>query len=215
MKNSITLLLLFAFGIWNTCFAQPATKSDQILFKLSKKIKGLKSFYVEYSAVVKNADLGRNDAFSGKGWVKNNKYFATYGTNTVICNGLKSWSIISKDKEVYESDNTDDEETINPKKLMTIWETGFNNKYIKLDKIGKESVDVIDLFPKNPKKSNYKSITVYISSVNNELKKALIKTKDGTLMSYSVNKFSTNVDISDTKFSFDRKKYPGFRVIRN
>ena len=129
---------------------------------------------MEYSAVVKNADLGRNDAFSGKGWVKNNKYFATYGTNTVICNGLKSWSIISKDKEVYESDNTDDEETINPKKLMTIWETGFNNKYIKLDKIGKESVDVIDLFPKNPKKSNYKSITVYISSVNNELKKALI-----------------------------------------
>lgn len=215
MKFTFTLVLLFCLGSWGNLFSQTPTKSDKILIKLSKKIKGLKSFYVEYSAVVKNADLGRNDSYSGKGWVKNSKYFATYGSNTIICNGLKSWSIISRDKEVYESDNSDDEETINPKKLMTIWETGFNNKYVKLDKIGAVSVDVIDLFPKNPKKSNYKSITVYINSANNELKKAVIKMKDGTLMSYSVNKFAANVDVSDTKFAFDRKKYPGYRVIRN
>jgi outer membrane lipoprotein-sorting protein len=213
-----TLLPLF-FGLFlvglNISYGQTETKSDKILNKLSKKIKGLKSFYIEYSANIKNEDLGQNDTYTGKGWVKNNKYFATYGYNTVISNGLKTWSIVGKDKEVYESDNSDDEETINPKKLMTLWDNGFKNKYIRSDVMEKESVDVIDLYPKKPEKSNYTSITVYIAKTANVLKKAVMKTSDGTVMTYTVSKFTSNIEVMDTKFAFDKKNYPGYKVIKN
>jgi outer membrane lipoprotein-sorting protein len=215
MNIKITLILFFALGFSSLTQAQTETKSDKILNKLSKKIKGLKSFSLEYSASIKNEELGQNENFTGKGMVKGNKYFATYGSNTMISNGLKTWSIISKDKEVYESDNSDDEETINPKKLMTLWETGFKNKYVKSDKISEELVDVIDLFPKKPEKSNYSSITVYIATNANELRKAVLKTNDGTVMTYSVSKFTSNPEIKDTKFSFDKKNYPGYKVIKN
>ena len=46
------------------------SKSQKILNKLSKKMKGLKSFYMEYSANIKNEELNQNDDYSGKGWVK-------------------------------------------------------------------------------------------------------------------------------------------------
>jgi outer membrane lipoprotein-sorting protein len=215
MKPFLIVLFSLFSVVFNHSLAQAETKSDKILNKLSKKIKGLKSFYIEYSASIKNEDLGQNDTYTGKGWVKNNKYFATYGDNTLISNGLKTWSIVGKDKEVYESDNTDDEETINPKKLMTLWDSGFKNKYIKSDVIGKESVDVIDLYPKKPEKSNYTSITVYIAKTANELKKAVMKSSDGTVMTYTVSKFTSNPEVKDTKFAFDKKNYPGYKVIKN
>lgn len=215
MKSFLIVLFSLFSVVFNHSFAQPETKSDKILNKLSKKIKGLKSFYIEYSASIKNEDLGQNDTYTGKGWVKNNKYYATYGDNTLISNGLKTWSIVGKDKEVYESDNTEDEETINPKKLMTLWDNGFKNKYIKSDVIGKESVDVIDLYPKKPEKSNYTSITVYIAKTANELKKAVMKSSDGTVMTYTVSKFTSNPEVKDTKFAFDKKNYPGYKVIKN
>ena len=215
MKFFLFIILWFSVLQVTTLHAQKETKSDKILTKLSKKIKGLKTFYVEYSASVKNEDLGQNDSYTGKGWVKNNKYFATYGDNTLISNGLKTWSIIGKDKEVYESNNSDEEESVNPKKLMTLWESGFKNKFIKSDKIGNDAVDVIELYPKVPEKSNYTTITVYIGSAANELKKAVMKTTDGTVMTYSVTKFTSNPEVKDTKFTFDKKNYPGYKVIKN
>lgn len=216
MKRIFTLLIcLIYLATQNASLAQKENKADQILNKLSKKIKGLNSFYLEYSATVKNESLDQNDSFTGKGWVKNNKYFATYDDNTIISNGLKTWSILNKDKEVYESNNSDDDEIINPKKLMTLWESGFKNKYNKAEVIGKESVDVIDLYPKQPDKSSYTSITISVAKTANELRKALVKYNDGTVMTYSITKFTSNPDVKDTKFVYDKKNYPGYKLIKN
>jgi len=196
-------------------FGQDA-KSQGILDKLSTKMKGLKSFYIEFSANVKNADSGQNENETGKGWVKGNKFYASYGENTIISNGIKTWTVIKEEKSVYESDaSEDDEESMNPKKLMTIWETGFKNKFDKEEKLGGETVSVISLFPKNPSKSDFHTIVLYIGKSDNELKKATMKAKDGTTMTYSLTKFTSNPDVDDAKFVFDKKKYPGYPVIKD
>lgn len=196
-------------------FGQDA-KSQGILDKLSTKMKGLKSFYIEFSANIKNADSGQNDNETGKGWVKGNKFYASYGENTIISNGVKTWTVIKEEKSVYESDaSEDDEESMNPKKLMTIWETGFKNKFDKEDKLSGETVSVISLFPKTPSKSDFHTIVLYIGKADNELKKAIMKTKDGTTMTYSLTKFTTNPDVDDAKFVFDKKKFPGYPVIKD
>jgi outer membrane lipoprotein-sorting protein len=196
-------------------FGQDA-KSQGILDKLSTKMKGMKSFYIEFSANIKNADSGQNDNETGKGWVKGNKFYASYGENTIISNGVKTWTVIKEEKSVYESDaSEDDEESMNPKRLMTIWETGFKNKFDKEDKLGGETVSVISLFPKNPSKSDFHTIILYIGKADNELKKATMKSKDGTTMTYSLTKFTSNPDVDDSKFVFDKKKYPGYPVIKD
>ena len=188
LKNiSMKSFLLFSL-LFISCYQANAqtdiSKSQKILNKLSKKIKGLKSFYLEYSANVKNEELGQNDDYSGKGWVKNSKYYATYGDNAIICNGLKTWTIIAKDKEVYESDNSDNEDGINPKKLMTIWENGFKNKYARETSMGEEAVHAIYLYPKNPGSVDYHTVILYISIDSNDLKKVIMKMKDGKIISF-------------------------------
>jgi outer membrane lipoprotein-sorting protein len=211
MKILFTLFTLVAF----TSFGQDA-KSQGILDKLSTKMKSQKSFYIEFSANIKNTTSGTNESETGKGWVKGSKFYASYGENTIISNGVKTWTIVKEEKSVYETDaNESDEESMNPKKLMTIWESGFKNKYEKEDKLNNEAVHVINLFPKNPAKVDYHTITVYISKTSNELKKAVMKSKDGTTMTYSLSKFTSNPEIEDSKFVFDLKKYPGYNLIKD
>lgn len=213
MKSILFAVLLF---FMNSLFSVAQdSKAQGVLDKLSTKMKGLKSFYIEFSASIKNSETGTNQNEIGKGWVKGNKFSASYGDNTIISNGMKTWTVVKEEKSVYESDATDDEDAVNPKKLMTIWENGFKNKYIKEDKISGESVHVIDLYPKNPTKADYHTIVLFISKGDVELKKAIMKGKDGTVMTYSLTKFQENPDVEDSKFVFDKKKYPGYPVIRD
>lgn len=208
------LLPLFIFLSFSS-FGQDA-KSQGILDKLSTKMKSQKSFYIEFTANIKNTANGTNESETGKGWVKGDKFYASYGENTIISNGVKSWTIVKEEKSVYETDaNESGEESMNPKKLMTIWESGFKNKYEKEDKLNNEAVHVINLYPKNAAKVEYHTIILYISKTSNELKKAIMKAKDGTIMTYTLTKFQSNPAIEDTKFVFDIKKYPGYTLIKD
>ena len=98
---------------------------------------------------------------------------------------------------------------------MTIWETGFKNQYVKEEKLNNEAVHVINLYPKNAAKADYHTITLYISKASVELKKAIMKAKNGTTMTYSLSKFTQNPTVEDTKFVFDLKKYPGYTVVKD
>ena len=171
-------------------------------------MKKMSTFYVEFNANIKNSATGVNESEKGMGWVKDNKFFASYGEITLLSNGYKTWTIINEEKSVYESETSDDEESMNPKKLMTIWEEGFKNKYMKLASFNGENVHVINLYPTDPENTDYHTIILYISEKSNALKKAIMKTNDGTTMSYHLTKFESNKPISDSKFTFNKSKYP-------
>ncbi|MDX2360910.1 MAG: outer membrane lipoprotein carrier protein LolA [Crocinitomicaceae bacterium] len=211
MKFLITLLTFVSFA--TVSFSQD---SQAILDKLSKKINSQTSFYVEFSATIKNTATGTDESETGKGWVKGNKYYASFGNNTIISNGLKTWTIVKEEKMVYVSDaDEDDEESINPKKLMTIWESGFKNKYIKETTVNGDAVHVINLYPNKPAEVDYHTIILYISKAKNELVKVVMKTKDGTTMTYLLTKFTANPEVGDSKFVFNSQKYPGYSVIKD
>jgi outer membrane lipoprotein-sorting protein len=193
-------------------FVAQDNKSQTILNDLSKKMKGYKSFYLEFKASIKNPDTGVNENVTGKGWVQGDKFHTVYGDNTIISNGIKIWVVSKEDKAVYISSATDDdEETLNPKKLMSIWESGFNNKYIKEE----GGNHVIHLFPKNPGKSEYHTIVLKISVAGKDLKAVEVRLKDGTKMVYEVVKLDGNVEIPTSKFVYDKRNFPGYQEVDN
>ena len=212
MKLFFATILFCSIAI---CGHSQTSKSQSILNSLSSSMKKMSTFYVEFNANIKNSATGVNESEKGMGWVKGNKFFASYGEITLLSNGYKTWTIINEEKSVYESESSDDEESMNPKKLMTIWEEGFKNKYMKLTSFNGENVHVINLYPTDPENTDYHTIILYISEKSNALKKAIMKTNDGTTMSYHLTKFESNKPISDSKFTFNKSKYPGFAVIRD
>ncbi|HIP31239.1 MAG TPA: outer membrane lipoprotein carrier protein LolA [Crocinitomicaceae bacterium] len=211
MKILFTLLTLLSFSAIS--FSQVSSQS--VLDRLSKKMKTHKSFYIEFSSTTKNSTAGTNTTDTGKGWVKNNKFYASFGDNTIISNGLKTWMIVKEEKSVYVSDADEEEDVMNPRKLMTIWEDGFKNKMGKETTINGEKMHVIYLYPKNPGSVEYHTIILYISKAKEDLKKVIIKTKDATVMTYRLKVYKPNPTIADSKFVFSSKKYPGYTVIED
>lgn len=211
MKFALTF---FAFVIFSA-FGQD-TKADAILSKLSTKLNSHSSFYIEYTVNIKNEATGTDENNSGKGWVKGNKYHASFGDNTIISNGKKTWTIVKEEKAVYESDaDEDDDESINPKRLMTIWENGFKSKYGKETTLNGKTADVIYLYPKNPSEQDYHTVVLYISKKNNELSRVVLRYKDGTIMTFKLLVYKENPTVNDSKFVFNRQKYPGYPVVKD
>lgn len=211
MKILAIIFTLFTFA----SFGQDS-KSQGILDKLSKKINGQSSFYIEFSENTYNKDAGVNSNKFGKGWVKGDKYYASLGDNTVISNGLKTWLVVKEEKTTYITDtDEDDEELMNPKRLMTIWESGFTNKYSKEESLNGETVHKVYLYPKNPRSVDFTQVVLYVSKTGNELKKVIIKMKDATRMTYRVKKYTANPTISDSKFVYNKAKYPGYKLIED
>lgn len=209
-------LIIFIALTTSTLFAQNDEKSEKILNSMSSEIKQLNSFYVEFDMQVKNATTGEDSKQSGSGYVKGDKYYATLGQNILISNAQKNWTVVKEEKVTYQSDaQEEDEESINPKKLMTIWETGFKSKYEKEETLNGKKVHIINLFPTNPGEVSYHTITLYIGVENNDLTKAVMKTKDGSNMTYTISKFEKNKDVSDSKFVYNPQKFPGFKLIRD
>ena len=215
-KNQFTMkniFLILCLALASISFAQDS-KAKGILDKVSTKVKANKTLYIEFSASVKSSS-GTTTTNTGKGWVKGDKFSATYGENAMISNGTKTWSVVKKEKKVYEADADEDDESINPKRLMTIWEKGFNSKYDKEETLNGSKVHVINLYPKNARTAEYHTITVYIGKDDSQLKKAVLKKKDGSTMTYSITKYTANPTVEDSKFVFDIKSYPGYTVVKN
>jgi outer membrane lipoprotein-sorting protein len=212
MKYLFIVAAILSFSV----SAQSDEKADAILNKMSKDMKALTSFTIDFSFEMKNPTTGENSSESGKGYVKGDKFYATLGDNVLISNGIKIWTVVKEEGVTYESDaDDDDDESINPKKLMTIWESGFKSKYVKEDKLNGKSVHIINLFPKKAGEAQYHTITLYIEKTNNEMMKGVMKMKDGTTMTYEITKFDKNVEIAASKFVYDPKKFPGFKLIRD
>lgn len=199
-----------------SAIGQSDPKSQKILDAISKEIRGLNSFKMDFTMKVKNSATGEDSEQSGTGYVQGDKYNAVLGDNEIMSNGIKVWTIVKEEKVVYQSDaDEEDEESINPKKLMTIWEEGFKNKYVKEDKVNGKEAHVINLYPTNPGEVQYHTITIYVAKTGNDLLKAVMKTKDGSVITYTIKKFEKNITIPKEKFVYDQRKYPGYQLIRD
>ncbi|MGM0478827.1 MAG: LolA family protein [Bacteroidota bacterium] len=209
--------LLFAMLlITGTVSAQSDKKSEEILDKMSREIKQMESFYVEFTMQIKNDATGEDSKQDGFGYVKGDKYYASLGENVLISNDVKNWTVVKEEKVTYQSAvDYDDEESMNPKKLMTIWEEGFKSKYVEETEYGGIPVHEIKLFPVNPGEVNYHTIQLFVGKNNNDLKGVIAKTKDGTKQTYDINTFDKNKSVSDEKFVYNPQKFPGYQLIRD
>ncbi len=212
MKYLLFAILLIT-GITS---AQSDKKSEEILEKMSSEIKQMESFYMEFTMQIKNDATGENSKQKGFGYVKGEKYYASLGKNVLISNNVKNWTVVKEEKVTYQSAvNYDDDESMNPKKLMTIWEEGFKSKYVQSTTYKGAPVHEIKLFPVNPSEVNYHTIQLYIGKNNNDLKGVIAKTKDGTKQTYIIESFEENKSVSDAKFVYNPQKFPGYQLIRD
>ncbi len=211
MKKILGIFLIAVISL--PVIGQTDTKAKSILDKVSAVTKTYKTIKLTYSLSITTPE-GNPINQKGSAYLKGDKYVIETSDQTIISNGVNVWTYIKSDNECYLSEvDEDDEDVMKPSEMLRIWEKGFTFKYMKeMDYKGKK-VHEINLYPKNKAKSKYHTIVIKIDKVKNQVVNVHIKGKNGSHMKYNLNKLEQNMSISDSKFIFNKAKYPGVTII--
>lgn len=189
-------------------------KAKAVLDEVSKKVKGYTSFSIEFSSNLKTPD-GVNENKGGKATIKGDKYIIEAGDQKIISDGKTVWTILVKEKEVYENpmEDNDDDQLLNPTKIFTLWEKDFKYKWVKEETANGVTLVEINLYPTKPK-SKFHTVIVKVNKSTHDINSVTVKGKDGEVLTYKLTKLTPNVAVSDADFKFDKAKYPGYTVIK-
>lgn len=204
------LAILTASATFQETYKEKDPKAKAILDKLSKKHKGLDNIVIDFSATFSGAKI-KKQVLKGTAYKSGKKYAYYTPDYVVVNNGKYNWLYVKSENEVTITSNEDAEEEnglISPSKLMSIWEKGFKYQFIGEGKVGSKMLQEVRLFPENPKKSKYHTITLIINKTKNQLHEVSIKGRDGVNMKYSLKGFKSSQTITASKFKFDKTKYP-------
>lgn len=204
---AVVLTTIFALNI----NAQDDAQAKSILDKLSKKTKAYSSIKATFQYTIINKKDGINETQDGAIQIKGNKYNLSIKGQDVISDGKTIWTYIKESEEVHINNLSEDENdgTISPNKLFTIYETGFKYKFVE----EKNNIYTINLYPKDASSKSFHRIALYIDKLKDEIKEVKVYGKDGGEMTYKIKSFIANSALADSNFTFDKTKHPKIEII--
>lgn len=197
-------------------FAQEQdAKAKAILDDLSKNTKSHKTISADYVFTIYNKDKKQVEKQTGKVQVKGQKFRLEIPGNIIVCDGKTIWNHNKDAGEVtiknFEATNDDQ---LNPSKIFTLYETGYKYKFNKEEKTGLVLCNIIDLFPSDkPEKKKFHTIKLAVDKTKKQVVQLKMMMKDGGTQVYDIKSFKPNLEIPETVFIFDTKKFKPDQII--
>lgn len=202
---------LFAFLV-TVCFGQYDAKALEILEAMSAKYKSFTSFEANITSSMTNETEGIKEEFKGKITVKSGKFRLVMEDQEIINNGTTVWTYLPAAKEVNIDNYDPDADEINPSKIYDLYKKGFKYLYLEDQTENGVACEVVDLVPEK-KDAQYFKIRMNIGKKDRSIQSWTMFDRSGNRYKYTITKFTPNVTVADTFFSFDPKKYPGVEII--
>ncbi len=200
--------VLFGLGF---LVSEPAMEQDAkgVLDKLSTKVQSYSTIYAEYN--LKIVDKGDTVVDSdGSAKIKGDSFSLKMEDFHIYSDGKSVWTIDVESNDCFINDfeEMQEEQDITPSELFTIWENGFRQEHKGSITEDGKTYTQINLYPTDSSKE-YHTIVLHIDEGKMEMKKAIIKGRDGQTMTYTMTSFTPNKTFTDADFEFQQSDYPG------
>jgi outer membrane lipoprotein-sorting protein len=185
-----------------------------ILDKVSEKTRSFSTISADFSFSMKNEEMEIDERNDGSIKIKGQKYCVELPDAglTVFSDGTTLWNYMKDGNQVTISNIEDEEsELMDPSAIFSIYEKGFDSKFIAEKKAGGKTVYQIDLFPDSDE-YDVSKITLLIDKSTMMIHSALLYA-DGNLYGIEVKKLESNKDFPDSEFVFDASKYDDVEII--
>ena len=203
---------------WTACCATWgwAQDANALLGKLSEQAKSYGSIEATYTSIMvdKMSDFEATQA--GTIYVDGNKYSLDIGDYLIISDGETIWTYERAVNDCYVDDaEMMAEEGMDPSKLFTIWEDDFKYEWKGAVDLKGESVVQINLYPLAFDEKPFHTIQLFINEKDLELRRAVVKGREGTDVTYDVSSFKPQSEVPASTFTFDPGKFPGVNIVDN
>jgi outer membrane lipoprotein-sorting protein len=197
--------------------AQQDEKAKEILDKVSEKTRSYSTISADFSFSMQNAEMEIDEKNEGSIKLKGQKYSVDLpdvnGGIKVFSDGTTLWNYMTNGNQVTIS-NVEDEgsELMDPSAIFSIYEKGFDSKFVSEKIVGNKTLYQIDLFP-DTEEHEVSKISVSINKATMMIDSAILYGTDDNLYVIEVKKMEPNKDLSDSEFVFDANKFDDVEII--
>ncbi len=185
-------------------FSQDAKK---LLDEVAENVKSYDNIYIEFEHKIDNEEANIHQANYGNVTLKGDLYHFEYLGVEQFFDGNKIYMIVHEDEEVViKQPNPEDVTTLTPSKMLTFYESGFTYEMDIVQKVKGQKMQYVKLTPTDTE-SELKHVLVAINKKTKQIYKVIEMGNDGTVTTYTINKFNTDQPLSDSLFTFDLKAY--------
>ena len=205
-------LILFGFSIQ----AQNSQKAKALLDEVYNKVISYDNITIDFKSTLENTDANTKSETRGDATLEGDKYRVNIFGSTQIFDGNKVYTIVPDNEEVTIDDQSDEEDTITPSKMLTFYRQGHNYDWDIQQNVQGRKIQYVKLTPIDSN-SEIKSILLGIDVETKHIHKLIETGNNGTKTTITVNSFKTDQPLSKSLFTFDEAKYKdeGYYIIKN
>ena len=205
-------ILFFSLFISTITFSQNSEEAKSLLDEVSSKMGAYKNMYIGFSQTLSNEEAGINEGdeppIRGEINLQGEKYNLNYLGNIFIYNGKTLYVINNEEKEVSitKGDLGGDDGFIYPSKLLTFYQEGYNFEMGGIKNIKGRQIQFITLNPIDSASEIIK-VELGIDAKTKHIYKLIQIGANGAKTSFTITKFKSNQELSNSFFQFDKQKY--------
>ncbi len=193
-------------------FSQSTDKAETLLNEVYNKAKSYDNIAIDFKYVLSNESENIKQETRGDVTMSGEKYKLNILGATRIFDGKTMYTISPEDEEVtVSSNNTEDENTITPSKMLSFYKDGYTYKMDIVQNVKGRKIQYVKLFPIDSN-SEISSILLGIDANTKHIYNLIETGKNGTQTTLTVNSFKTNEPLSKSLFTFDKSKYKDYYI---
>ena len=202
--------IFLALIITGHVFAQ--NDAATLLNEVSAKVKSYKNISVDFKYEFNNVSENVSQVTKGDVTIENEKYVLNVLGVTRIYDGKTLYNISPEDEEVtISSENTEDEGTITPSKMLSFYEEGYSYTMDIAQNVKGRKIQYVKLTPIDSN-SEIKHVLLGIDATTKHIYNLIEIGKNGVKTTLTVSSFKTNTIIPESLFTFDESKYEDFYI---
>ncbi len=221
-KKNIFILLLTILAVLQTQAQKTqlttAQESDPqakaILDKLRKKYQGFQSLEQAFTLEIELPEQ-KKEVQQGKIAKQGKKYRVDIASQSVLSDGTALWLILHNNKEVQINDMPDaseDENILSPEALFNFYDKGkFVYFLVNETTVAGKVIQEIEFKPLD-KNSEYSKFRLSVDKAALAVLSMKAFGKDGSRYTVKMGALTTNKTFASNHFTFDKAKFPGYRV---
>jgi outer membrane lipoprotein-sorting protein len=213
LNNEMKKIFLIAFlTLGLTSFSQNDVKAEALLADVSTKIKAYKNISLDFKYELNNVSEDIKQVTRGDVVIEGDQYKLNILGITRIFDGTTLYTISPEDEEVtISSENTEDEGTITPSKMLSFYEDGYTYSMDIVQTVKGRKIQYVKLNPID-NNSEINNILLGIDVTTKHIYNLIEVGKNGTKTTLTVNSFKTDESISKSLFTFDKTKYSDYFI---
>lgn len=209
MKNILITLLLICQTL---VFAQNSADAKKLLDDVNNIAKSYDNISIDFKYVLVNTEENIKQEMRGDVILQGDKYVLNAFGITRVFDGKTLYNISPEDEEVtISSENTEDESTITPSKMLSFYKEGYNYEMDIVQNVSGRKIQYVKLIPIDSN-SEIKNVLLGIDVKTKHIYNLIEIGANNTKTTITVNSFKTNEPLSKTLFTFDETKYKDYYI---